>query len=266
MVAHQQKKLDVEALQASCAIASTSRCRTQDLEGLPFRKPAEDSEEMRYLQARRKALGGYLPARKPTAPPLTVPPLEAFQLDSGGHGRARDLHHHGVRAHPHGAAEGQEHRQAHRADRARRGAHLRHGGAVPPDRHLLLGRAALHAGGCRDADVLSRGQEGPDARGGHQRGGLDLLVDRRGDLLRQSRHQHGAVLYLLLDVRLPARGRLHLGRGRHAGARLSARRRPPGAPRSPARACSIRTGTASWSPPRSPTAAPTIRPTPTSSR
>ena len=32
--------------------------------------------------------------------------------------------------------------------------------------------------GCRDPDVLSRGQEGPDARGGHQRGRLALLVDR----------------------------------------------------------------------------------------
>jgi pyruvate dehydrogenase E1 component len=33
-----------------------------------------------------------------------------------------------------------------RADRARRGAHLRHGGAVPPVRHLLARRAALRAG------------------------------------------------------------------------------------------------------------------------
>jgi pyruvate dehydrogenase E1 component len=37
-----------------------------------------DSEEMRYLQERRAALGGYLPARNSTAPPLVVPPLEAF--------------------------------------------------------------------------------------------------------------------------------------------------------------------------------------------
>ena len=40
------------------------------------------------------------------------------------------------------AGQGQEHRQAHRADRSRRGAHLRHGGHVPPDRHLFLGRAS----------------------------------------------------------------------------------------------------------------------------
>ena len=52
----------------------------------------------------------------------------------------------------------------------------------------------------------------------------------------------GAVLHLLLDVRLPARRRLHLGRRRHAGARLPAgrhrrphhaRRRGPAAPGRP---------------------------------
>ena len=42
--------------------------------------------------------------------------------------------------------------------------------------------------------------------------------------LRQPRRQHDAVLHLLLDVRLPAHRRLHLGRRRHAGARLPAGR------------------------------------------
>jgi pyruvate dehydrogenase E1 component len=41
---------------------------------------------MRYLQGRRKVLGGYLPVRKPSAPRLVVPPLEAFRslLDGTG--------------------------------------------------------------------------------------------------------------------------------------------------------------------------------------
>src|SRR6202011_1778143 len=38
----------------------------------------QDSEELTYLQDRRTALGGYLPARNSVAPPLVVPPLEAF--------------------------------------------------------------------------------------------------------------------------------------------------------------------------------------------
>ena len=34
------------------------------LKSLNFYKPAEDSEELTYLRARREALGGYLPTRK----------------------------------------------------------------------------------------------------------------------------------------------------------------------------------------------------------
>jgi pyruvate dehydrogenase E1 component len=39
---------------------------------------------MRYLHERRRQLGGYLPARKPSAEALAVPPLEAFQGLLGG--------------------------------------------------------------------------------------------------------------------------------------------------------------------------------------
>src|SRR5690606_8025676 len=39
----------------------------------------EDSDEIRYLKARREALGGYLPRRVTDAPPLAIPPLETFK-------------------------------------------------------------------------------------------------------------------------------------------------------------------------------------------
>src|ERR1700722_8402964 len=78
MVAHQQKKLDLAAVR-ELRDRFNIPVPDQDLEDLPFRKPAPDSDEMRYLQAHRKTLGGYLPVRRPTAPPLTVPPLEAFK-------------------------------------------------------------------------------------------------------------------------------------------------------------------------------------------
>ena len=44
----------------------------------PFYRPAPDSAEMKYMLARRKALGGFLPARivKPAA--LKVPQLNDF--------------------------------------------------------------------------------------------------------------------------------------------------------------------------------------------
>ena len=85
MVAHQQKKLDVDALR-ELRDRFNIPVPDEDLERLPFRKPPEDSAEMRYLHDRRRALGGYLPARKPSAPSLTVPSLEAFRsiLDGTG--------------------------------------------------------------------------------------------------------------------------------------------------------------------------------------
>ncbi len=75
---HQQKKMDMESLRAF-------RDRFQipisdaDLEHLPFYRPAEDSPEMKYLQARRAALGGYVPTRRTKAEPLPLPPLSSFQ-------------------------------------------------------------------------------------------------------------------------------------------------------------------------------------------
>ena len=42
----------------------------EELDKLPFYKPAEDSPEMAYLRARREQLGGYLPDRKPTVEKL----------------------------------------------------------------------------------------------------------------------------------------------------------------------------------------------------
>jgi pyruvate dehydrogenase E1 component len=77
MVAHQQKKLsedDLRAFRDRFNIAVSD----QELASLPFRQFEAASEEARYLQARRAALGGYLPIRRRGAPPLEVPPLQAF--------------------------------------------------------------------------------------------------------------------------------------------------------------------------------------------
>ncbi|HVS76270.1 MAG TPA: pyruvate dehydrogenase (acetyl-transferring), homodimeric type [Steroidobacteraceae bacterium] len=77
MVAHQQKKLsedDLRVFRDRFHIPVSD----EDVAKLPFRQPAADSDEARYLHERRKALGGYLPARRKLAPPFAVPPLEAF--------------------------------------------------------------------------------------------------------------------------------------------------------------------------------------------
>jgi len=87
MGAHQQKKLEDEALLAfrdRFALPLSDR----DVHELVLYRPPEDSPEMRYLHARRSALGGYLPARSSAAPRLAVPPLASFgKLLEGSHER-----------------------------------------------------------------------------------------------------------------------------------------------------------------------------------
>jgi pyruvate dehydrogenase E1 component len=89
MTTHQQKKLDDEALRAfrdRFALPLSD----EDVEQLRFHRPPDDSPEMRYLHARRQALGGYLPARSSQAPRLEVPKVEAFaHLLAGADGREK---------------------------------------------------------------------------------------------------------------------------------------------------------------------------------
>ena len=77
MAAHQAKKLEDDTL-----LAFRDRfalpLNDEDVQNLRFYKPADDSPEMKYLHARRQALGGYVPARKPKAASLPVPELQTF--------------------------------------------------------------------------------------------------------------------------------------------------------------------------------------------
>jgi pyruvate dehydrogenase E1 component len=84
-ITHQQKKLDDEALK-EFRNRIFIEVSDEEIKDAPFKKPAPDSEEMKYLHERRKMLGGYLPQRRTDAPPLTIPPLEAFEslLQSSG--------------------------------------------------------------------------------------------------------------------------------------------------------------------------------------
>ena len=119
-----------------------------------------------------------------------------------------------------------------------------------------------------DMDTLLYYNEAQDGQileeGITEAGALSSFI-AAGTAYAKHRHQHDSVLHLLFDVRLPARRRPDLGRRRLASARLPARRARPGARRWPAKACSIRTATATSSRCRCPTASPTIRRTPTSS-
>jgi pyruvate dehydrogenase E1 component len=83
--AHQQKKLADDSLR-EFRDRFNIPISDEEIEGLAFRKPAPDSEELRYLQSRRASLGGYVPARNSVAPPLVVPPLESFSALLEGSG------------------------------------------------------------------------------------------------------------------------------------------------------------------------------------
>ncbi len=85
MVAHQQKKMDAESLKHFRQTFNI-QISDDDIAKFSFRKPADDSEEIKYLKSRREALGGYLPKRNTKVPALAVPPLETFKplLDGSG--------------------------------------------------------------------------------------------------------------------------------------------------------------------------------------
>ena len=77
--AHQTKKLvddDVRAFRDRFNIPIPDA----QLQDIPFYKPADDTPEMRYLHARREALGGYLPQRRARADEqLAVAELDTFK-------------------------------------------------------------------------------------------------------------------------------------------------------------------------------------------
>ena len=82
---HQQKKMGEEALRAFRDRFNIPIPDDRIAEA-PFYRPPENSKEITYLLERRKALGGFLPARRRSAPPLQVPELEAFSSQIKGSG------------------------------------------------------------------------------------------------------------------------------------------------------------------------------------
>jgi pyruvate dehydrogenase E1 component len=75
---HQQKKMDDESLR-KFRDRFNIPVSDEQLPNLPFCRPAEDSQEMKYLRERMQAMGT-LPLRKPEAKALQVPGLEAFDV------------------------------------------------------------------------------------------------------------------------------------------------------------------------------------------
>ena len=86
-VTHQQKKLNEDELREFRSRFGIPMS-DDDVSQVPFYRPSEDSEEMRYLRARREELGGYVPQRKVRSNPLVANHDELFrEFHEGSDGR-----------------------------------------------------------------------------------------------------------------------------------------------------------------------------------
>jgi pyruvate dehydrogenase E1 component len=75
--AHQKKGLEEETLLKICRRAGLP-LSDDDAKAAKFYRPEANSPEMKYLQERRKALGGYIPSRQPTTERFQLPFLVDF--------------------------------------------------------------------------------------------------------------------------------------------------------------------------------------------
>ena len=77
-ITHQQKKMTIEQLK-EFRDRFNIPLSDEQVEEIPFYKPADDSPEMRYLHKQREKLGGYLPARHASDNKLDIPELKEFE-------------------------------------------------------------------------------------------------------------------------------------------------------------------------------------------
>ncbi len=86
-VTHQQKKLNEQEMEHFCRRFEIP-ITEERIHTISFYRPPEDSPEIRYLQERRKELGGYLPQRNLRPVVVETPPLDFFaETLTGSQGR-----------------------------------------------------------------------------------------------------------------------------------------------------------------------------------
>ena len=97
-ITHQQKKLNDDELQIFRSRFGIP-IPDDELHNAPFYRPADDSAEIKYMQERRKQLGGYMPVRKVRATPLKPRSRSAVRGVLQRYRGPRSFDHHGLRAH-----------------------------------------------------------------------------------------------------------------------------------------------------------------------
>ncbi|MGY5851103.1 pyruvate dehydrogenase (acetyl-transferring), homodimeric type [Salegentibacter sp. F14] len=84
-VSHKTKEFDKEQLKEFRDFFKVP-VSDEELQKIPFIKPKNDSEELKYLREKRKGLGGYLPQRKDKSPILKAPDSKIFESFLKGSG------------------------------------------------------------------------------------------------------------------------------------------------------------------------------------
>ena len=151
-IAHQKKKVDDDDLKIFRDRFHIPISDEDIAQAVVLQARRRTARRCRYLQGAPREARRLLPAARPTRRPLEVPPLEFFKSQLEGSGdreisttmafvriltalvRDKNIGQQIVPIVP------------------GRSAHLRHGGHVPADRHLFVGRPAVHAAGCGPAD------------------------------------------------------------------------------------------------------------------
>ncbi|HXH07319.1 MAG TPA: pyruvate dehydrogenase (acetyl-transferring), homodimeric type [Vicinamibacterales bacterium] len=77
-ITHQQKKMNEEDLRSFRSRFGIP-IPDDEIAEAPFYRPPDDSPEMKYLQERRRALGGFVPARRVRVEPVTAPLEPIFE-------------------------------------------------------------------------------------------------------------------------------------------------------------------------------------------
>ncbi len=196
---HQEKKLSDDALAAFVQNFAIPIPETAAKQGVPY-KPADDSPEIRYLKERRKELGGFLPTRDVPKPTVQAPPLTSFSESlEGSKGRAVST------------TMGYVSMLRHLMKDPNIGKLV-----VPivPDEGRTFGMesiilrqpgTALQTARPGHAALLPRSQRRADAGRRNHRSRLHGIVHRRRHRVLELSRAHDSLLYVLLDVRLPAR-------------------------------------------------------------
>jgi pyruvate dehydrogenase E1 component len=85
--AHSLKKLDLDTLK-DFRDRFAVPLKDDELEDVPYYRPAPDSPELVYMKKRRQELGGFYPKRNKDCQPLQIPDLDIFkQILEGSNGR-----------------------------------------------------------------------------------------------------------------------------------------------------------------------------------